>query len=173
MTMPEANINELHEVKAQMTAAEAAFPRDPQCPETVEQQIQRVGATRGPRITPADVEANIAHEYYFIGTDGIAGAMGREECAARGLTAENAPGQSVPVRVLDVHVSLALLTFCVLVLRNGYTVHGVNACASPENYNAEVGKRIARENAVREIWPLMGYALRETIYRGGRGQDER
>jgi hypothetical protein len=69
------------------------------------------------------------------------------------------PGASV-----DVPIPLTLLTFCVLVLRNGYTVHGVSACASPENFNAELGRRIARENAVREMWPLMGYALRDKLH---------
>ena len=42
------------------------------------------------------------------------------------------------------------LTFCVLVLRNGFTVTGESACASPENFDAEIGRRIARENAVHE-----------------------
>lgn len=132
--------------------------------ETVEAEIQRKGLN-APRVKPADLEANIAAEYYFLGTDGIAGAMGREDAAAAGLTGDNAEGRTLPVRVLDVHVSLQLLTFCVLVLRNGFTVHGVSACASPENFNAELGKRIARENAVREMWPLMGYALREDLHR--------
>jgi hypothetical protein len=60
--------------------------------------------------------------------------------------------------------SLKLLTFCVLVLRNGYTVHGTSACASPENFNAELGRRIAKEDAMRQVWPLMGYALRERLH---------
>jgi hypothetical protein len=58
---------------------------------------------------------------------------------------------------------LGLLTFCVLVLKNGYTVHGSSACASPENFNAELGRKIARENAVEQIWPLMGYELRNKL----------
>ena len=58
---------------------------------------------------------------------------------------------------------LCQLTFCVLVLRNGFTVTGESACASPENFNADIGRRIARENAVAKIWPLMGYALRNQL----------
>lgn len=59
--------------------------------------------------------------------------------------------------------SLGLLTFCVLVLRNGFTVVGHSACASPENFNAEIGRRVAREKAVDQIWPLLGYELRSSL----------
>jgi hypothetical protein len=59
--------------------------------------------------------------------------------------------------------ALSLLTFCVLVLRNGFTVTGESACASPENFNAEIGRKIARQNAVSKIWPLMGYELRSKL----------
>ena len=50
-----------------------------------------------------------------------------------------------------------------LVLKNGYTVTGEAACASPENFDAEIGRNIARQNAEQKIWPLMGYALKEKI----------
>lgn len=63
----------------------------------------------------------------------------------------------------DIPVALDLLTFCVLVLRNGYTVTGENACASPENFDADIGRNIARQNAVQKIWPLEGYLLREKL----------
>ena len=61
------------------------------------------------------------------------------------------------------HEALGLLTFCVLVLKNGFTVTGESACASPENFNAEVGRKIARQNAVSKVWPLMGYELRSKL----------
>lgn len=61
--------------------------------------------------------------------------------------------------------ALGLLTFCVLVLRNGFTVTGESACASPENFNAEIGRRIAREAALRKVWPLLGYELRSRLAR--------
>ena len=60
---------------------------------------------------------------------------------------------------------LHLLTFCVLVLRNGFTVTGESACASPENFDAEVGRRIARENAINKVWPLPGFRLRDELAR--------
>lgn len=58
---------------------------------------------------------------------------------------------------------LHLLTFCVLELKNGFTVTGESACASPENFDAEIGRKIARQNAVQKIWPLMGYELRSKL----------
>ena len=59
--------------------------------------------------------------------------------------------------------SLDLLTFCVLVLRNGFTVTGESACASPENFDSEIGRKVARQNAVQKIWPLMGYELKSRL----------
>jgi hypothetical protein len=54
-------------------------------------------------------------------------------------------------------------TACLLKLKNGYTVLGESACASPENFNAELGRKIARENARNKIWQLEGYALKERL----------
>ena len=55
------------------------------------------------------------------------------------------------------------LTVCVLTLLNGFTVTGESACADPVMFNVEIGQKIARENAERKIWPLMGYALKEEM----------
>lgn len=54
-------------------------------------------------------------------------------------------------------------TVCLLTLENGFSVHGVSAAASPENYDKEIGDRIARENARDEIWKLEAYLLREKL----------
>lgn len=51
-----------------------------------------------------------------------------------------------------------------LVLRNGFTVTGESAGASPANFNAEIGRKIARDNAVQKVWPLMGYALKQHLH---------
>lgn len=112
----------------------------------IEQEIVAKGLT-APRITPADIEASITDEHYFTAQHGVVGeslASGRACC----------DGTSNP---------LNLLTFCVLVLRNGFTVTGESACASPENFDAELGRKIARANAVNKVWPLMGYALRNKL----------
>lgn len=55
------------------------------------------------------------------------------------------------------------LTVCCLTLKNGFTVTGESACASPENFNAEVGEQIAKDNAVEKIWQLEGYLLKEIL----------
>ena len=65
------------------------------------------------------------------------------------------------------HESHHLLTICVIVLKNGFTVTGESACASPENYQKDIGERIALERAKEKIWPLMGYALRDHLAYGG------
>lgn len=128
--------------------------------ESIEQEIQAKGLT-APRVTPAALQAEIVSEHYFTAADGVIGAFAQLQARDPSSTVSLPHLVSHPV-LLD--KSMNLLTFCVLVLRNGFTVHGVSACASPENYNKEIGERIARENAEREIWPLLGYALREKLY---------
>lgn len=54
-------------------------------------------------------------------------------------------------------------TVCLLTLKNGYAVAGESACASPENFDADIGRKIARENARNKIWALEGYALRNKL----------
>jgi len=111
-----------------------------------EQEIQAKGLT-APRVTPADIEANIESAHYFTAADAVA---------------FNAGGPTVVPPS-----PLGLLTFCVLVLRNGFTVTGESACASPENFDAELGCKIARANAVNKVCPLMGYALRARLHAAG------
>jgi Phage protein (N4 Gp49/phage Sf6 gene 66) family len=56
------------------------------------------------------------------------------------------------------------LTVCCLTLQNGFTVVGESACASPENFNAELGRKIARDNARNKIWALEGYLLKQKLF---------
>lgn len=60
--------------------------------------------------------------------------------------------------------SLEKLVFCVLVLKNGFTVTGESACASPENFDIELGHKIARQNAINKVWSLMGYELKQRLF---------
>ncbi len=55
------------------------------------------------------------------------------------------------------------LTICILVMKNGFYVVGESAPASPENFNAELGQQFARDNAIRQLWKLEGYALRDRL----------
>ena len=69
------------------------------------------------------------------------------------------------VKAEDYHVfEGSQLTVCCLTLENGFTVTGESACASPENFNATLGRKIAFDNAKRKIWPLEGYALKQKLY---------
>lgn len=109
-----------------------------------EREIQ-AKASIAPRVKPADIEANIDSEHYFTAEQGAFAAF----ASPRG-------SDVVPPE-------LSLLTFCVLVLRNGFTVTGESACASPENFDAEIGRKIARQDAVNKIWPLLGFRLRDKL----------
>lgn len=111
----------------------------------IEQEIQAKGKTAA-RVTPDDIDANISKEFYFTAGDAVFGV----EVMACGTPVTN-------------ETVLNTLTFCVLVLQNGFTVTGESACASPENFDAEIGRKIARQNAVAKIWPLMGYELRSKL----------
>lgn len=55
------------------------------------------------------------------------------------------------------------LTVCCLTLSNGYTVTGESACASPENFDREIGEHVAFTNAREKIWALEGYLLKEKL----------
>lgn len=55
-------------------------------------------------------------------------------------------------------------TVCLLTLENGFSVVGESACASPENFNAELGRKIAYDNARNKIWQLEGYLLRQRLH---------
>lgn len=90
-----------------------------------------------------------------------------QEIQRKGLTAPRV----TPERLQEVitseeyHVfSGSCLTVCCLTLQNGFTVTGESACASPENFNAELGAKIARQNAVQKIWALEGYLLKQRIH---------
>lgn len=122
--------------------------------QAIEEEIQAKGL-KAPRVTPNDIEANIAAEIYSTGLDCAAEAAGD----ARGVFNRIKPDVDLTV----VNDSLRLLTFCVLVLRNGFTVTGESACASPENFDAEIGRKIARANAVAKIWPLLGFSLKQKL----------
>jgi hypothetical protein len=109
--------------------------------ESIEAAIVARGLT-APRVTPLALEANIIHEVYFTAGEKLDFGV---------VAGYKYPGP------------LDLLTFCVLVLRNGFTVTGESACASPENFDAAIGRKIARENAKQKVWALMGYELKSKL----------
>ena len=56
------------------------------------------------------------------------------------------------------------LTVCCLTLENGFTVTGESACASPENFNEEIGQTVAFKNAREKVWQLEGYLLKQYLH---------
>lgn len=91
-----------------------------------------------PRVTLADIEGAIAARYDI------------PACHAVGLDAPR-------------HKSLEVLSLCLLVMTNGFTIVGKSAPASPENFNADFGRKLAYEDCIRQLWPLMGFALRDRL----------
>lgn len=99
-----------------------------------------------PKLTPADIEGVIVSEHYFTAADGVMHAR-REE----GFVADPLGG-------------LPNVTFCLLILRNGTKVTGVNhGPVSNANFRAVEGRRRARANAIEKVWELEGYLLRERL----------
>jgi hypothetical protein len=94
---------------------------------------------KAPRVTLDNMEAKIANRYF--------------------TTADDALG----IVAVGPDASLSILTICFLVMKNGFVLIGKSAPASPENYNEELGRKLAYEDAIRQLWPMEGYALRDTL----------
>ena len=150
----------------------------------IEQEIQAKGLT-APRVTPQRINDVIAEEHYFTGNAALDAARFRwliedhrnpneRQCAREtaeriGVLGEGGARIAVDVAMgRDVNAwnqqALGLITFCVLVLKNGFTVTGESACASPENFDPDLGRKIARENAINKIWALEGYLLKQQLH---------
>ena len=97
--------------------------------QSTEAAIVAAGATKAPRVTPADVADEIVSETYTVLPSGR-------------------------------------VTVCELTLKNGFTVRGESAVVFIENFDVEIGRRVAKENATREVWQLLGYALRSKLAAG-------
>ena len=106
-----------------------------------------------PRVSLADIEAAIAERYDLTG----------RQCAEASLIHYGVVDATSRDQNLDGQPSLRVLSICLLVMRNGFTVIGKSAPASPENFDAALGRKFAYEDAVRQLWPLMGYALRDRL----------
>lgn len=62
-------------------------------------------------------------------------------------------------RVMDTTTTIAAI-----VLENGFVVIGESACANPELFNEQLGQQLALDDAIRKVWMLEGYLLREAYY---------
>lgn len=120
----------------------------------IEKEIQ-AKKLNAPRLNPAHIDAQIIGEMYLTPT-------GRDKAIT--VSAEVGP---------LVQESLQCVTICILVLQNGFTVVGTSACTSPQNFDAEIGRKIAREDARDAIWRLEGYALRNRLHESTKQDAER
>lgn len=116
-----------------------------------EQEIAAVSTA--PRVT----QANIVSEHYFTGIDGASGTG----WTVLNIT-ETVENRDAVTSALD---ALGMITFCVLFLRNGFTVTGEAFCAIPDAFDADIGRKEAKANAMAKVWPLMVYALKQDLHR--------
>lgn len=88
------------------------------------------------------------------------------EIQAKGLNAPRLNPQMIDETIVSEQYHVfpgTTMTVCALSLRNGFIVIGESAAASPENFDADIGRKIARENARNKIWALEGYLLRSKL----------
>lgn len=96
-----------------------------------------------------------------------------QEIQAKGLNAPRLTPEHIDAQIVreDYHVFPGTtVTACLLELRNGFCVTGESAAASPENFDEEVGRKIARRNARDKIWSLEGYLLRQRLATVAKGE---
>ena len=89
------------------------------------------------------------------------------EILKKGLTAPRITPDHIDNAIKDVEYHVfpnSCLTVCCMTLMNGFTVVGESACASPSNFNEEIGQKIAFENARNKVWLLEGYLLKQKLF---------
>ena len=93
-------------------------------------------------------------------------ATTEEEIVRKGLKAPRLTPMLIDAQIVSEQYHVfpgSTLTVCAITLKNGFLVVGESAAASPENFDEEIGRRIARDNARGKIWALEGYALRNAL----------
>jgi hypothetical protein len=113
----------------------------------------------GRTVTKADLDREIISEHYSTAEDGAMAAWRKRSSASI--------GDAYPEQVFGEGKPLSRVVFCVMVLRNGYTVTGQAAKVDPVGFDLEVGERIARADAVEKLWPLLGFRLADKIAAAG------
>lgn len=97
-------------------------------------------------------------------TDGSA----ESEIKAKGLTAPRVKPEDLDANVASVQYHVfenSQLTVCCITMLNGFTVTGTSACADPKNFDKELGEKIAFAAAKNQMWPLLGYLLKEHLFK--------
>jgi hypothetical protein len=99
------------------------------------------------KISLADIESEISHVAYMTGDRFLKHAEFRHSID-KGVHIKDA----------------AVMTICVVVMKNGYLVVGTAAPASPENYDKAHGQKLAYDKCVAQIFPILGYQLKEQLH---------
>jgi hypothetical protein len=97
-----------------------------------------------------------------------------QEIQAKGLNAPRLTPDLIDAVIVDEKYHVfegTTLTVCCLVLRNGFTVTGESAAASPANFDEEIGRKVAFQNAREKIWTLEGYLLKNKLSGNGHSYD--
>jgi len=124
-----------------------------------ERRQKAQGEATAPKVYDDDVQNAIAEEHYFTAEDGVIGS----NFSAHVKQIEG-NGRSPSLFKVEGMDELAHVTFCVLILKNGFRVIGVNAGpVSAETVDAEYGRKLARHNAEEQIWPLLGFLLSDRL----------
>ena len=91
-----------------------------------------------------------------------------ESQSAANATAPRVTLDSMKEKIVkQVYLTHEHLTICILEMQNGFFVAGEAAPASLANFDAELGRQFSFENAIRQLWKLEGYALREQLSKTG------
>ncbi len=87
------------------------------------------------------------------------------EAAEAGNGAPRVTLESMEAKIesVDYQLHYGLLTIAVVRMKNGFMITGSSAPASPENFNAEYGQKLAYQKCISQLWLLEGYLLREQL----------
>ena len=105
-------------------------------------------------VSKESIEAKIKSVYYFNGADAVKSAF-----------------VNPPALPADDLANLGLVTYCIIILENGFKVEGVSACADPTIYDEQKGRQYAYENAFNKIWEIEGYLLRQALHEQAQSQE--
>jgi hypothetical protein len=108
-----------------------------------ESERKAAAVAKAPRVALSDIEAEIVDTIYITGTD--ATRFVEHPLSVKGIA------------------SLATVTLCVATMRSGFVVVGMSAAASPENFNPDLGREFALNDVKRQLWQLMGFALKKKL----------
>jgi hypothetical protein len=116
-------------------------------------EAECAAVSKAPRVSLADIEAAIADKFYIDGANLARGSL-YSDGVVSSLAADQHIAKLPP---------LAHLTVCQMVMKNGFVVIGKSAPASPDNFDRNLGRKLAYEDCIRQLWPLMGFALRDRL----------